>query len=41
MDAGKRYNTSVDAIKEINNISGEKVKPGDRLLIFKENMSIL
>jgi LysM repeat protein len=37
----KRYSTSVDAIKELNDVSGEKLKPGDRLLIFKENMSIL
>lgn len=37
----KRYSTSVDAIKEVNNVTGEKLKTGDRLLIFKENMSIL
>ena len=37
----KRYSTSVDAIRELNDVSGEKLKPGDRLLIFKENMSIL
>ena len=37
----KRYSTSVDAIKEVNDVSGEKLKAGDRLLIFKENMSIL
>lgn len=37
----KRYSTSVDAIKELNDVSGEKLKAGDRLLIFKENMSIL
>ena len=37
----KRYSTSVDAIKELNDVNGEKLKAGDRLLIFKENMSIL
>lgn len=37
----KRYSTSVDAIKEVNDVSSEKLKAGDRLLIFKENMSIL
>ena len=37
----KRYSTSVDAIRELNDVSGEKLKAGDRLLIFKENMSIL
>ena len=40
-DLAKRYNTSQEAIKEINDINGEKLKAGDRLLIFKENMSIL
>ena len=29
------------AIKEVNEISTEQIKQGDRLLIFKENMSIL
>ena len=37
----KRYSTSVEAIKEMNEVTGEKLKAGDRLLIFKENMSIL
>lgn len=37
----KRYSTTVDAIKEMNDVSGDQIKPGDRLLIFKENMSIL
>lgn len=37
----KRYSTSIDAIKEVNELGGEQIKPGDRLLIFKENMSIL
>lgn len=37
----KRYSTSVEAIKELNDVSSDKLKAGDRLLIFKENMSIL
>ena len=37
----KRYCTTVDAIKEMNEVSTEQIKQGDRLLIFKENMSIL
>ena len=37
----KRYSTTVDAIKEVNEIGTEQIKQGDRLLIFKENMSIL
>ena len=37
----KRYNTSVEAIREVNELGDRPVKAGDRLLIFKENMSIL
>lgn len=37
----KRYSTSVEAIKELNDVSDDRLKTGDRLLIFKENMSIL
>lgn len=38
----KRYNTTVDSICDINEIEDEKnLIPGDKLLIFKENMSIL
>ncbi len=37
----KKYSTSVEAIMEVNELSGESIKPGERLLIFKENMSIL
>lgn len=37
----KRYSTSVEAIKEVNDMSSDALKAGDRLLIFKENMSIL
>ena len=37
----KRYSTSVETLKEVNDLDDEKLKAGDRLLIFKENMSIL
>ena len=40
-DLAKRYSTTVEAICEVNEIENEPVKPGQRLLIFKENMSIL
>lgn len=37
----KRYSTTEDSIMEINGLSSKEVKSGDKLLIFKENMSIL
>lgn len=37
----KRYSTSVEAIREMNDLTEGVLKAGDRLLIFKENMSIL
>ena len=37
----KRYSTSVDAIREVNDLGEGMPKEGDRILIFKENMSIL
>ena len=37
----KRYSTSIEAICEVNEIAEEKLRVGDRILIFKENMSIL
>lgn len=37
----KRYSTSEEAIREVNELGDRPVKAGDRLLIFKENMSIL
>lgn len=37
----KHYSTSIEAIKELNDVRDDKLKAGDRLLIFKENMSIL
>ena len=37
----KQYMTTVDGIREINGLDSENVRTGDKLLIFKENMSIL
>ena len=37
----KKYMTTVDGIMEVNGLESEKIKSGDKLLIFKENMSIL
>lgn len=37
----KRYMTTVEGIKEVNGLDSELIKAGDKLLIFKENMSIL
>ena len=37
----KQYMTTVEGIMEVNELDNENVKIGDKLLIFKENMSIL
>lgn len=37
----KKYMTTEEGIMEINGMSDEKVTKGDKLLIFKENVSIL
>ncbi len=37
----KRYSTTVEGIMEVNEKSDSSVKEGEKLLIFKENMSIL
>ena len=37
----KRYNTTIEGICEVNDLKDEEVKIGERILIFKENMSIL
>lgn len=37
----KRFNTTMDGICQVNELPDEKLKVGDRILIFKENMSIL
>lgn len=41
MESGKKYMTTVSGIMEVNSMDNENVKTGDKLLIFKENMSIL
>ena len=40
-DLAKRYSTTVEGIMEINHLEKEEIKSGDKILIFKENMSIL
>lgn len=40
-DLAKKYQTTVDCIKRVNSLENEEIKTGDRILIFKENMSIL
>ncbi len=37
----KKYNTTVENIKEVNHIEKEEANKGDKILIFKENLSIL
>lgn len=37
----KKYSTTKEGIMEINDMKDEKLKPGERILIFKENMSII
>mgnify|MGYP001859428231 CR=1 FL=1 len=37
----KKYMTTVEGIMEVNGLENETIKTGDKLLIFKENMSIL
>lgn len=37
----KRYSTTKEGIMEVNEMTDEIIKPGDWILIFKENMSIL
>lgn len=37
----KRYSTTVEGIREVNDMENSDIKPGDKILIFKENMSIL
>ena len=40
-ELAKRYHTTMDAICRINELEDEKLKVGDRILIFKENVAIL
>lgn len=37
----KNYMTTMDGIREMNQLESDSIKQGDKLLIFKENMSIL
>lgn len=40
-DLAKKYSTTEEGIMEINEMSSKELKEGDKILIFKENMSIL
>lgn len=40
-DIAKRYRTTEDVITERNDLENRTIKEGDKLLIFRENMSIL
>ncbi len=40
-ELAKRYSTTQESICEVNELPDGKLKVGDRILIFKENMSIL
>lgn len=40
-DLAKRYMTTAEGIREVNELDSDLLKKGDKLLIFKENMSIL
>ncbi|MDD3402100.1 MAG: DUF3794 domain-containing protein [Hespellia sp.] len=40
-DLAKKYQTTVEGIMEVNHLEKEEVKEGERLLIFKENVSII
>lgn len=40
-DLAKRFMTTEEGIMEVNNLDQGKIKEGDKILIFKENMSIL
>ena len=40
-DLAKKYQTTEENIRKVNDLQTEEIKSGDKLLIFKENMSIL
>jgi len=40
-DLAKKYNTTIESIVNVNNLEEKELKRGQKLLIFKENMSIL
>lgn len=37
----KRYHTTEEGIRTVNGLEGDALKPGEKLLIFRENMGIL
>ncbi len=37
----KKYSTTAEGIREVNGLESGEINPGDKILIFKENMSIL
>ena len=37
----KQYHTTMEGIMDVNQMETADIKPGERILIFKENMSIL
>lgn len=40
-DLAKCYHTTIEGIKRINQLENDSLKPGEKILIFKENVSIL
>ena len=40
-ELAKRYSTTMEGIMEVNQMENSDLKSGDKILIFKENMSIL
>ena len=40
-DLAKKYNTTMESISEVNNLDKMELKTGQKILIFRENMSIL
>lgn len=41
MESSKKYNTTVENIKEVNYMEKEGINKGDKILIFKQNLGIL
>lgn len=37
----KKYNTTIESIEEMNSLDAKELKPGQKILIFKEKMGIL
>lgn len=40
-ELAKRYHTTTEGIRSVNGLEGDSLKTGEKILIFKENMSIL